>query len=113
MDKIIGRNLKLLREANRYTQSQLSEYLGVTRSAYSNYESGEREAPIAVLERAADLLGVDLDMLFESDEKKVGNMLACALRMDDLCAADLKQIADFKRIVKSYLKMNNLLAEER
>ena len=67
--------------------------------------------PIGVLERAADLLGIELDMFFEDDEKKVRSMMACAFRIDELNATDLAQIADFKRIVKNYLKMNNLLAE--
>ncbi|MBQ4083865.1 MAG: helix-turn-helix transcriptional regulator [Bacteroidaceae bacterium] len=111
MDKIIGRNLRFLREANRFTQEQVAECLGITRSAYSNYELGEREMPIDVLERAADLLGIELDMFFEDDEKKVRSMMACAFRIDELNATDLAQIADFKRIVKNYLKMNNLLAE--
>ena len=41
-NKIVGRNLKALREANCYTQEQVASYLGVQRSAYANYESGER-----------------------------------------------------------------------
>ena len=49
-NQIIGRNMKALREANSYTQEQVAAYLGINRSAYANYESGEREAPIDVLE---------------------------------------------------------------
>ena len=63
MDKIIGRNLKILREAGRFTQDQVADFLKITRSAYSNYELGEREMPIEVLENAADLFGVELDVL--------------------------------------------------
>ena len=109
MDKISGRNLKILREAGRFTQDQVADFLKITRSAYSNYELGEREMPIEVLENAADLFGVELDVLFENDREKVCNMMACAFRIDNLCKEDLVQIADFKRIVKNYLKMNQLL----
>jgi len=39
----------------------------------------------------------------------VKNMLATAFRVDNLSAEDMKQIADFKSVVKSYLKMDMLL----
>ena len=49
MNAIIGNNLKRLREANRMTQEQVSSYLAINRSTYSNYESGDREAPLNIL----------------------------------------------------------------
>ena len=55
MNTITGRNLKALREANGYTQEKMAEYLGVGRSAYANYEVGDRETPLEVLQKAADL----------------------------------------------------------
>ena len=39
MSNVIGRNLKVLREANDLTQEQMSSYLGIGRSAYANYEA--------------------------------------------------------------------------
>ena len=39
-------HLKELREANDLTQEQMSSYLGIGRSAYTNYEAGERETPL-------------------------------------------------------------------
>ena len=84
MNTITGRNLKALREANGYTQEKMAEYLGVGRSAYANYEAGERETPLEVLQKAADLFGCELALLFEEDETAVRNMLVCAFRADDL-----------------------------
>lgn len=112
MDKsIIGRNLKSLREANGYTQEQLSDYLGIRRSAYANYEAGDREAPLEVLEKAADLFGCELSLLFEEDETAVANMLVCAFRADDLNVEDMREVAAFKSIVMNYLKMERMLAK--
>lgn len=109
MNAITGRNLKALREANGYTQEKVSEYLGIGRSAYANYEAGERETPLEVLERAADLFGCELSMLFEEDETAVENMLVCAFRADDLSVEDMREVAAFKSIVMNYLKMERML----
>lgn len=108
---IIGRNLKALREANNYTQEQVASFLGIQRSAYSNYETGDREAPIEILEKASSLFGCEMELLFDSDQKAVKNMLVCAFRADNLSVEDMKEVSAFKDIVMSYMKMERLLAQ--
>ncbi|MCQ2052218.1 MAG: helix-turn-helix domain-containing protein [Bacteroidaceae bacterium] len=109
MNKVIGRNLKALREANKFTQERIADYLGVKRSAYANYESGDREAPIDILEKACNLFGCSLDMLFSEDKQAVNNMLICAFRADGFSDNDMKEIATFKSVVMNYLKMDSLI----
>lgn len=111
MNDIIGDNLKRLREANRFSQEQVSLFLGIKRSTYSNYESGNREAPLDVLEKASDLFGCELHLLFEEDDTIVENMLTCAFRAENLLDTDMAEVASFKNIVKNYLKLNQLLAQ--
>lgn len=106
---IISKNIKRMREACKFTQEQVSQFLGIGRSAYSNYETGDRELPLEVMEKLADLYGCDLFLLYEEDADIVKNMLTTAFRVDDLSADDMKQIADFKAVVKNYLKMDLLL----
>ena len=90
MREVIGRNLKVLREANDLTQEQMSSYLGIGRSAYANYEAGERETPLEVLERSAALLGCELETLFEQDVETVKDrMMVCAFRTDGLTEGDM------------------------
>lgn len=110
MNAIVGNNLKMLREANRFSQEQVSSFLGINRSTYSNYELGERETPLDVLEKASDLFGCELHLLFEGDRTVVENMLACAFRIDNLSDSDMAEIALFKNVVKNYLKLNELIA---
>lgn len=108
-NKIIGANLKELRKANGYTQEQVADFLGIQRSTYSNYELGDREAPIDILEKMCNLMGCEMDMLFNEDISVVKNMLVCSFRATDLRPSDMKAIAEFKSIVLNYLKMERIL----
>lgn len=110
MNNIVATNLKKLREAARYTQEEVSKALGITRSAYSNYESGEREAPYEVLEKASDLFGCDMYVFFEENEHVEALIFASAFRLNGLSEDDTAEIIRFKDIVKSYLKMETIEA---
>ena len=108
--KNIAGNIKQLRDACGFTQEAVAGFLGVKRSAYANYESGERELPLPLMEKIADLYGCDMYDLYSSEETVVNNMLATAFRVDALSREDMEQVAAFKRIVKTSLKMDKLLA---
>lgn len=107
---ILAGNIKRLREACNFTQEHVASFLGVTRSAYANYEAGGREMPFAVLDRLSDLYGCDMMDLYSEDGRVVESMLTTAFRVDSLSSEDLQQLAAFKRIVKNSLKMDILLA---
>ncbi len=111
MDKNISRNLKKLRETARYTQDEVAHALGITRSAYSNYESGDREMPYDVIEKASDFFGCDMMVLFEDNENVDAMILASAFRIDGIAPEDAGEIMRFKDIVKSYLKMEAIEAK--
>lgn len=111
MDKNISRNLKKLRETARYTQDEVAHALGITRSAYSNYESGDREMPYDVIEKASDFFGCDMMVLFEDNENVDAMILASAFRIDGIAPEDAGEIMSFKDIVKSYLKMEAIEAK--
>jgi len=112
MNSIIGHNLKVLREANRFTQEKVADYLGIGRSAYANYEAGEREAPIEVLESACKLFGCELNLLFSENECALHGMLVSAFRAEDLSKQDMREIAAFKTVVMNYIKMQRLQNNE-
>lgn len=109
MNAVVGRNLRTLREANGYTQADVAAFLDINRSAYANYESGDREAPLEVLENVSALFGCELPLLFEEDEVALQDVLTCAFRADNLDKNDMKEVADFKNVVLNYLKMERLL----
>lgn len=55
--------LKDLREDNELTQSKLAEQLHVKQNTYSQYENGQRQVPLNILIKLADLYNVTLDYL--------------------------------------------------
>lgn len=103
-----GETLKLLREANHFTQENVSDYLGIKRSTYSNYETGDREAPWSVLEKLANLYGCEQYDLERENRDVLQGIIACAFRVDSLSVEDMKQVAAFKQLVMNYVKMKKI-----
>lgn len=62
--------IKNLREDNDLTQQNLADYLKISRSAYKNYENGERGIPTEILIRIADFYNVTIDYLVGRSDKK-------------------------------------------
>lgn len=66
--------LRELRKEKRLTQTQVGNYLGITVSAYGNYELGQREPSIDMLLKLADYFGVTVDYLLGRDTNTVTNV---------------------------------------
>lgn len=60
-----GMDLRIrdLREDGEYSQKFIAEYLMCDQSLYSKYERGEREIPLRLILKLAELYGVSLDYL--------------------------------------------------
>ena len=58
-----GQRLLELRKANQKSQAEIAQLLGITTSAYQNYENGRREAGYATIAKLADFYGVTTDYL--------------------------------------------------
>lgn len=111
-DQIIGKNLQALRKKLGFTQDQVAAYLQVNREEVSYYENGSRTASTKILSQMANLYGVDEYDFFEEDLDLAKVNLALAFRAESIKAEDLAQIAKFKKIVRNYLSMKNLLKDE-
>ena len=55
-----------LRKERSLTQMDLSEYLGISRQAVANYESGKREPDFETLRKLSKLFNVSTDLLIEN-----------------------------------------------
>ncbi len=60
-----------MREDADLTQAQIAQYLMLSQTGYSKYETGENDIPTAVWQRLADFYGVSVDYLMgRTDVKK-------------------------------------------
>ncbi len=105
MNTIVVHNIKKFREAARYTQNEMAQVLGITQSDYIGYELGNREIPYDLIEKASDLFGCNMTMLFEDNEDVDALILASAFRFEGMTTEDAKEIMRFNDIVTSYLRM--------
>ena len=61
--QMLGKQLKLFREQNGYSQNQIAEYLGTTRQTISNWENDKTIIDSHSLIRLADFYQISLDEL--------------------------------------------------
>ena len=63
-------DLKTQRVKSKKTQIEIAKYLGVSRQAYSNYESGKRQPDLEVLLKLAELYGTTVDAILRPDSQE-------------------------------------------
>lgn len=65
----VYRRVRDLREDSDKTQTDIAKYLNMHLTVYQRYERGERELPLWVAIRLAELYGVTLDYLVGRSDK--------------------------------------------
>ena len=105
-------NIKVLRNKIGLTQEDVAKYLGIQREIISYYETGSRDISLEHYEKLADLFGVELQDLLETDLTLVKVNEAFAFRATEITNEDLKQIVIFRKIVKNHLKMFKALGQD-
>ena len=86
----LGKRLKNLREAKKFTQAQLAESLEIGRGSVGNYENGERIPSGDVIVKFSDFFGVSCDFLLGRNEGNEDGLDLQAKRLIDL----RQQLAD-------------------
>lgn len=59
-------NLASIRKELHFTQQEIADYLGISRQAYSNYESGKREPDYETLLKLGEYFNCSIDYLLGS-----------------------------------------------
>jgi transcriptional regulator with XRE-family HTH domain len=68
---MIGENLKLLRKRKQFSQEEIANELGLTRSSYSGYENGVAEPNLVNLIKFSEYFNISLDKLIKRNLAKV------------------------------------------
>ena len=95
--------LRDLREDKRVTQNQVAKYLKISRSAYSQYESGRRQMNYETLFLLADFFAVSIDYLlgrYETDpmlvNRKETHLINLYRLIDERGKAAVESIINFE-----------------
>lgn len=94
-------NLKFAREKRGYSQKDMAESIGVAKSTYSLYESGNREPNVQTIKKIADVLNVSADELLGIEEPST---IAAHFDGDEFTESELEEIKQFAEFVKNKRK---------
>lgn len=64
-------NMAYFRNTKKLSQQTVADYLGISRQAYCNYETGKREASYETLLKLSEYLDVTVDELLGKEQQPV------------------------------------------
>ena len=116
--------LKKARLNMDYTQQQVADLMGITKSTYCGYETGKRQPDVAKIKQLARILNTSGDILLETglDQEPPFENITTTLNCNDI-TSELDIDDDVKHLAKQYSllsdtdrelvkKMINSLAEK-
>lgn len=119
---MLSEQLKIIRKANKFTQQELADAIGIERSTYASYETGRNKPDVVLLSRIAKVFGVSSDYILEIDttvplnvedipvqyKKKSGNQLVSTLSKEEKgVLAKYRLLSDSKKTeLVDFLKKN-------
>lgn len=91
-------NLKIARERKGLSQKDIAEGIGVAKSTYSLYESGNREPNVQTIKKIADMLNVSADELLGLEDEP--QTIAAHFDGDEYTEEEIDKIKEFAQFVK-------------
>jgi transcriptional regulator with XRE-family HTH domain len=92
-----GRRLKAVRRERRVAQDAFAEAMGVSRTTASNIECGHQRLFLDQIYRAAEVLGVRVEVLLPAQQHPEQRPVVHAAADDPLSRDDARQVADVAR----------------
>ncbi len=99
--------LRKLRVEKDITQQDMADFLGITRPAYTAYESGRRQPDNESLSKLADFFNVSVDYLLGRTDIKNPTEPIAAHREGDWTEEELEDIEQFKEFVRMRRQQKN------
>lgn len=98
MGEQFNENLKEARLKAELSQKEVAENIGVAKSTYSLYESGNREPNVETIKKIADFLNVSADVLLGLDDTPTN--MAAHFDGTEYTEEELDEIKQFASFVK-------------
>ena len=95
-------NLREAREKKKMSQKDVADIIGVAKSTYSLYESGNREPNVQTIKKISDALNVSADELLGLNTEPI--TIAAHFDGDEYTEAELNEIRQFAEFVKNKRK---------
>lgn len=93
---LLGKKIKELRAKAKFTQSELADLLGVTKSSIASYENDSRQPSFPVLIKIAQIFNVSTDYLLLNKSEK-------SISIESL---NEEQTAIIKSLIKTFAESN-------
>jgi transcriptional regulator with XRE-family HTH domain len=106
LNKIIGENVKTLRESFGFSQTNIADFLHVNESFITEVENGERSLSTEMLEKVTSLFCVTVEDI-QKPQIKVPKV-AIAIPSDELTAHDMEAISAVTKIALRSKFMSDL-----
>ena len=109
INKIIGKNIRLLRDSADFTQSNLARYMGVDQSLIARIEKGDRSISADMLEKLVSLFGVTVEQI--ESQPFATSKLSFAFRGSEFTVSEMEAIAAINKIALNSEFMRVILKE--
>lgn len=107
MTNAIAEKLKTLRKAKGYTQQEVADAIGTTRTSIGGYEIGRRTPPLRELQKLTEFYGVGLDYFGIASKDDVFEVIARArdvFASDEISKAEKEEL--YKELMRLYLQLS-------
>ena len=111
INKVIGENIRALRENAGFTQSGLAQFLGIDQSLVARIEKGERSISADMLEKLSPLFGVTVEQI-ESQPVET-RKLSIAFRGSEFTVREMEAISAINKIALNSEFMRVILKEDK
>ena len=109
INKIIGENIRLLRDNAGFTQSNLAQFMGVDQSLITRIEKGDRSISADMLEKLASLFGVTVEQI--ESQPLATSKLSFAFRGSAFTISEMEAISAINKIALNSEFMRVILKE--
>jgi Zn-dependent peptidase ImmA (M78 family)/DNA-binding XRE family transcriptional regulator len=112
----LGNRLRQLRESRGFTQEDVAEILGISRSAVVQLEAGNRNLDSVELMRLAQEFGFDPKQLFEESFDAVQDSVTALFRSDAQLATNkelTRAVSEWSNLCRQFTSLERLVGSDR